>query len=309
MIMKRKLVKQGMNALTITLPSEWIKRKNLKPGDEVEMFESEESLNISTEKKLQAKEITVDASGLIPRLADRFLARSYQKGYDKITVKFDSSEIEMAIKNKIPELMGYEVLNTTKNSMDVQIISTNLDLDFDTLLRRAFFLLMEMAETCHDAWKNADNKSLENIFYKDYDVNRFLYFCLRKLNTSHEMASFGRSILYYLIETLEDLGDELKALGKILAECKVDKDILLIIKKMNELLRMSYEFFYEPKKKKAVDAFLLAKETQKLIDECLGKKNKDMTKALIALEVSMRIISHLTTMRLDTLKELSGEKR
>src|SRR3989338_1348264 len=306
--MKRKLVKQGLNALTITVPSDWIKRNNLNAGDDVDMNEVEDTLHISTESKKPTKEIIVDISGIIPRLADRFIARAYQKGYDKVTLKFDDHELMLAVKNKVPELMGFEILNIDLNKIEVQVVSKELDLDFDVMLRRGFLILMDMAKTCHDAWKSNDKKSLENIYHQDFDVNRFLYFCLRYLNKSNKIMSFGRSILYYLIESMEDLGDELKELGKNLAKLKPDKEVLAIINKMNEMFRISYEFFYTPEKNKAVLAFNISKELSAMIENALTTKDKDLTRALISIEFSRRIIYHLTTMRLDTLKELSGEK-
>ena len=306
--MKRKLVKQGQKALTVTLPSSWVEKNNLNQGDEIDLLEMDDSLTISTEKTQPTKELIVDVSDLSPRIADRFMARAYQKGYDKITIKFDEPELMLAIKNKVPELMGFEILNISKNEIEVQVISNQLDLDFDIILRRAFLILMDMAKTCHDAWKSGDSKSLENIFHQDFDVNRFLYFCLRYLNKSRKVMSFGKSILYYLIESMEDLGDELKELGKNLINIKTDKDVLAIISKMNEMFRISYEFFYTPEKSKAMAAFKLSKEIKIMVDDLLGTKNKDLIKAIISIEFSIRIIYHLTTMRLDTLKELSGEK-
>ena len=76
---------------------------------------------------------------------------------------------------------------------------------------------------------------------------------------------------------------------------------------MNDMFRLSYEFFYNPEKTRAVKAFKLYKEIASLIDEGLSSKNKDTIKALISIDFSTRIIYHLTTMRLDTLKELSGD--
>lgn len=305
--MKRKLVKQGLQALTITLPSDWVKKNSLKAGDEIDLMELENTLNISTESRKPAKEIVVDISGLVPRLADRFMARAYQKGYDKITLKFDDPELMLAVKNKISELMGFEILKIEKDKIEVEVISKQLDLDFDVMLRRAFLILMDMAKTCYEAWKENDKKSLENIFYQDYDVNRFLYFCLRELNKSGKIISFGSSILYYLIESLEDLGDELKELGKLLAKIKPEKEILNILDKMNEMFRCSYEYFYAPEKSKAVKAFKLSKEIASLIENLLQNKERDTIKALVSIDFSTRIVYHLTTMRLDTLKELSGD--
>ena len=305
--MKRKLVKQGVRALTVTLPSTYVEKNNLKAGDEINLLEVDDTITITTENRPITKEIVVDVSGLIPRLADRFLARAYQKGYDKITVKFDNPELMLAIKNKVSELMGFEILNSGKDRLEIQVISKQLDLDFDILLRRALLILMDMSQTCYDAWKTKDTKALENIFYQDFDVNRFTYFCLRELNKNQKRAEFGKSILYYLIESLEDLGDEVKELGKNLAKITPDEKVLHIIKKFNEMFKLSYEFFYKPDRKKAVEAFTLSKEISCLIEEQLGAKDPRITKALISLEFSVRIVYHLTTMRLDTLKELSGE--
>jgi len=307
MIMKRKLVRQGIRALTLTVPSTWIKKNNLKAGDEIDLSETENSLTIRCEGIHELKEIDVDIRGLPPRLADRFMARSYQKGYDKIKIRFDSKEQLYAIKDKVSELMGYEILKISQNQVEIQVISAKLDLEFDILLRRMMLILLEMAETCHDAWKAENNGLLEAIPQQDFDVNKFAYFCLRELNKSQKLMTFGSSILYYLIESMEDLGDELKVLGPQLAKIRLNTEILAIIKDMNTMFRLSYEFFYKPEKKQVVEAFDLYKSIKKQIKESLGKVSKHELRALIAIEFSARIIYHLTTMRLDTLKDLSGK--
>ena len=130
MIMKRKLVKQGLSALTITIPSSWVRKNNLKAGDEVDVLERDTSLTISKEGRTELNEITVDLTGLLPRLADRFMARAYQKGYDRIILKSEDPDLLQAVKNKVPELMGYESINSMKNQVEVQILSAQLDLDF-----------------------------------------------------------------------------------------------------------------------------------------------------------------------------------
>ena len=101
-------------------------------------------------------------------------------------------------------------------------------------------------------------------------------------NKSSKIMNFGMSILYYLVESLEDLGDELKQLGAILSKINPDKDILNILDKMNEMFRISYEFFYKPEKNKAVRAFKLNKELSSLIDTALETKNKEYIKKIKA---------------------------
>ncbi len=305
-LMKRKLVKQGLRALTMTLPTEWLVKHSLKAGDELSVIEIDNSLSISAEGIPSLKDITVDISGLYPRLADRFIARAYQKGYDKITVKFDSPELLMAIKNKIPELMGFEILNITKDSLEIQVLSHDLSLDFDVLLRRAWLTLKEMSNTLGDAWKAGDNAALNALTYQDTEVNKYLYFCLRYLNKSQKIMNFGRSILYYQLENLEDLGDELKLMGQLLATEKPDASVQAILKQLNQQLALSYEFFYSPHKNKALESFDLNKRMNAELEELFGKKDKNLTRVLVSLRVSSHILYHIPTMRLDTLRELGG---
>ena len=163
-----------------------------------------------------------------------------------------------------------------------------------------------MADTCLDALKNNDNKTLENLYYKDFDVNKFCYFCLRAINKGqHE--GFGTYILYYLVELLEDVGDEYKALAKILVNVKSKKEIIKILAKTNEVFKLGYEFFYKPEKMKATMAMELNNEAKSDIENTFGKlKNAYDLKALATMDYILKMVYHYPTMRLDTLKELSG---
>lgn len=264
------------------------------------------TLNVLTEKVPHVEEITVDVSGLTPRLADRFITRAYQKGYDKINIKFDKQEVMIAIQNKVKELLGFEILEQNKNSCVVKSIASKLDIDFDSLLRKAFLTVLDMGDTSVEALKNNDTKTLENLYHKDFDVNKFCYFCLRYINKSqHE--GFGTYILYYLVEVLEDIGDEYKALAKILINVKAKKNIIEILTKTNNVFRLGYEFFYKPEKLKAVNAMELYNETKSEIENCYEKvKNSNDLKALANIDHILKMVYHYPTMRLDTLKELSG---
>src|SRR3989338_3246987 len=270
MEMKRRLVKQGERALTVTIPAAWAKKQHLTAGDEADVFEGDTGLTITTEKKQPIKEIIVDVSGLTPRLADRFIARAYQKGYDKIIIKYDKQELALAIQEKVKELLGFEVMELTKDTIIIQSISPKLDIDFDSSLRRAFLKVIDMSDTCLEAFTKGDNKTLGNLHHKDFDVNKFCYFCLRAINKGQHQG-FGTYILYYLIELLEDVGDEYKALAKVLPNVKSKKEIITILAKVNETFKLGYEFFYKPEKPKAVDAIQLYNQTKQDIDNAFGK--------------------------------------
>ena len=304
--MKRKVIQIANSTQLISLPRKWSQKYGVKKGDEIEVEEDGDRLLITTESTPTTKDIEVDVSGLTPRLADRFIARAYQKGYDSITVNYDKAELAIAVQEKVKELLGFEVMEQSKNMIVIKSISAKLDIDFDSSLRRAFLIVIDMADTCLEAFEKSDNKTLENLYLKDFDVNKFCYFCLRFINKGFQ-GGFGTYILYYLIESLEDVGDEYKALAKHLAKVKIKKNNLIkIISKVNEITKISYEFFYKPEKEKAVRSIALCNEVREEIKNLLSTKDVNEAAALNSLEFIARIVYHYPTMRLDTLKELGG---
>ena len=54
--MERKLVQQGNNALTVTLPSTWLKKYNLKAKDVVELEEAGRAIMVTTKRQFEAEE-------------------------------------------------------------------------------------------------------------------------------------------------------------------------------------------------------------------------------------------------------------
>lgn len=272
----------------------------------MEVEEVGDKILVKTESTPNSKELTVDVSGLTPRLADRFMARSYQKGYDVITVKYDDPEIAIAIQNKVKELLGFEIMEQTKDTIVIKSISGKLDIDFDSSLRRTFFIAIDMADTCLEAFEKGDKKTLENLYHKDFDLNKFCYFCLRYINKGFH-NEFGTYILYYLIESLEDVGDEYKALAKHLAKIKTKKKSLVdVISKVNEMTKIGYEFFYKPEKKKAVRSITLYNEVKNEIRNLFSTRDINEAAALNSLDLISRTVYHYPTMRLDTLEGLGG---
>ena len=89
--MRRRVIKQGHNTLTMTLPSTWTKKLNISAGDELELEEKENGLLLTTEKKLNSgKRAEFDITEMdIPTIWKYFMS-VYREGYDEVRVYFDS---------------------------------------------------------------------------------------------------------------------------------------------------------------------------------------------------------------------------
>ena len=62
--MKRKVIKQGNNTLTITLPKKWTTRYHVKAGDELDLYEKDRGLIIGEHKGVTEQKTELDVSGL-----------------------------------------------------------------------------------------------------------------------------------------------------------------------------------------------------------------------------------------------------
>ncbi len=84
--MKRKIIKQGHNTLTMTLPSDWARKFNLSAGKEIDLTEKENGLFITTEKQKEQRKAEFDITGMdIPTIWKYFMA-VYREGYDDVLI-------------------------------------------------------------------------------------------------------------------------------------------------------------------------------------------------------------------------------
>lgn len=303
---KRKVIQIANSTQLISLPRKWCQKYNISKGEELDVQEENDRIIIRTESLPSINEISVDVSELTPRLVDRFIARAYQKGYDKINIKYDKEELAIAIQKKVPELIGFEIMEHAKNNLVIKSISQKIDIDFDSTLRRAFLIVLEMSNVCLEAYSKGDKNTLQNLYFKDMDLNRSCYFCLRHINQGLEKG-FGINILYYLIETLEDIGDEFKHLSNLLAKIPSKKKKLInILSKINEFIKLIYEFFYNPEKSIAINSINLYNGLNEDIKSNSPTKDINECGANISLNYISRMLSHYITMRLDTLEKLTS---
>jgi len=299
---KRKVIQIAGSTQLVSLPREWCKHNNLKKGQEVDVLETHNKILISTEANPVKRDIEVDVSELTPRLADRLLARAYQQGYDELTIKFDKIEVGIALQTKVRELLGFDVFEQDENKIVIRSISSKLDVDFDAALRKAFLIVMDISQTCLVAFKKGDTNTLKNLHYRDLELNKFCYFCLRAINKG-QYDAYDKYILYYIIETLEDVGDAYKELMDSLVKISSKPKMINIFEKTNEVLRLSYQFFYKPDKISVVNAYDKLLVTRKLVEQSIKNSSPEEIKTLMIFDTILRLIYHFSTMRLDKLKE------
>lgn len=294
--MKRKVSLIGPSTLMVSLPSAWCKKYSVKKGDDMNVDEKDKNLiigfNTSSVKTVREADLTN-----FDILIHRRLRALYISGADEIRVKFEEPKIIEKVQKELRNgLIGFEVVEQSKNSCTIKCISEESNSEFDSLLRRIFILLQSMG---NDISENLSKKeyNLEYIQFTDHNINRFTNFCLRYLNKKGYKDYEKTCVIYSLIQGLEYLGDLYKKIGmEISKNKKADKDIIKIISLINSQFTECHHLFYKFDEKKAVE---VAKNYYDIFSR-IEKLQPSRLTALIQelnLNIVMRILDSELTIR------------
>jgi len=275
--MKRKIIKQGHNTLTITLPTEWVKRINLKAGDEIDLYEKEGALIVNGSERPKDKSVVINIDNFTIPLLWRYFQGAYRSGcteikivfdpsikeyedaYHYYTAMFDYSELGEKISPKpaiamiqgvVDRFIGMGIIESGKNYCLIKEMGSPTAKEFDNSLRRIFLIILQMFDRIIEAIEKDDvnNVSLcKEIHTIDLNIDRLSDYCCRILNcVSNSYNEDKKILLFPTLFILELLGDEFKYMGKHIAISKKSvKDTLSLAQMVKEHFNFYYQMFYK----------------------------------------------------------------
>jgi phosphate uptake regulator len=277
--MKRKIIKQGHNTLTITLPRKWADQFKLKAGNEVDLVERENGFLITTEKNEEKKIAEFDISGMnIPTIWKYFMV-VYREGYDEVKVMFRPEESHESpykyfvyhqingpgqskqrtsfetIQEMANRFIGFEIIEHHKNYCIIKDMVQLSTKEFDSSFRRVFLLILQMSEELLEAVKTNNIQNAQYINDMDINVDKFNDYCVRVMNKTGFKDAQSSQILFTTLFMLEMLADELKSIANHLIKsikCIRVKNLLTMAEMTNDQLRDYYELYYNFDKKKLI---------------------------------------------------------
>lgn len=252
--MKRKLVKQGHNALTVTLPSKWVKKFSLKGGDEINLSEEGKRIVISVDE-LGERKINFDMTGNSKYLY-RFLGVLYRLGYDEIKINFQNPKIIDQLQVEIDNMLGYEILDQSENYCIVKSVAGILEKEFDSTLKRIFSMLIVGGDASLEILKRGEIKRLERIENIAKINNKLTNFCERVLNKFSYKEDKKTTLIYCMVWSIEQIMDEYKNIWEYLIkkneEARKTKKPAIITEKeiklyeeINSLIKEYRKIFYD----------------------------------------------------------------
>src|SRR3989339_1827542 len=161
--MKRSVILMGGKTFVLSLPSAWIKKDQIKKGEELDLEGKENSIIVRTEKRLGDKEISVDFSCMEVMLG-RALGSLYKSGYTRAKISYGTKEQLQNIEDVLQRsLVGFSITKQEANYIVIESIAEAKVEEFDVSLKRLFYSLELMNEELVTALGSSNIQALEKV--------------------------------------------------------------------------------------------------------------------------------------------------
>lgn len=279
--MRRKVIKQGHNTLTITLPAKWVEKQGIAAGDEIDIEEKGHSLQIISSTVSKKEKTSIDISEFDVAL-EKVIYSIYKKGYDTIELNSSDPALINRVQRIILELVvGFEIISQSKNSCIVKSVVEVDRNEFKPIMRRIFLLLHSMEEGILTSIINKDVPSLKTFRDMEAMNNRYTGFCRRLLNKQGFGESKNEKLLYTMIEFLEKIPDEYKFFCDFFINNKeldkISKENIQIFRRISLFSKKIEKLYYKFDIKNYIDIYRERKDIIKKIISIYPKQKNPNT--------------------------------
>jgi phosphate uptake regulator len=262
--MKRKLIKQAGQAITVTLPIEWIRKNNLKSGNEVDFDIRENDLIISSGKKIVGNSIKLDISEMPRNTKYNLINAAYAAGVDKIKL-----EIKRADYPNFNVNIGYAIVDQKERQLIVKDIGGSSVENLDEIFKRSFQMIIGFYDSAiEDIFEN-HRENYEEVRNRDAEINKFVLFLQRAIMKKVYPKSSEGKIMFAYSYALEKIGDEILRLWRTDINSKVvkNKQVKEIINLSRQGISIAFQLYYNYDQKRI-------SEFMKIRDEIREKASK-----------------------------------
>ncbi|MGM5485410.1 MAG: AbrB/MazE/SpoVT family DNA-binding domain-containing protein [Nanobdellota archaeon] len=244
--MKRKINRVGTSTLTVSLPSRWVKENGLSKGDEIDLNEEGGNLVISSTGTNTSGRVELDVSEY-GNMVGRVVGALYKSGYSEFKLTFNDPKTSTLIEKELSKgFFGLDFVHKGKHHCVLRSMANVDPGELDTSIRRIFWLVQENAKEAYEAIKERDFEALKLVAKKDVNINKFADFARRLLNIYGSSGKRDTSMLYFIVEELENVGDKYKYLAEHISENDVglSEDVQDIFNKLINFIDQFSKLFY-----------------------------------------------------------------
>ncbi len=241
--MRRKIIKQGVATLTLSLPSKWAKKFNLKAGDELDVDEQDSNLLVAAKPREKKKEITVEITEANKEDIEVILTHLYRRGFDTITLKGVSAALMNTVTAVTKDLLlGFEVTEREGKQCKITNISEPTEEKYEVLLRRAFLIIKETQTTVLRDFEKGRFENMKEIEELRKQQDKFVLFC-RRILTRERNSTIEWELLTFLMH-IEHAYYYLYAYAYE-NSVKKNERIIELLKDLEKYFQLYYDAYYK----------------------------------------------------------------
>ncbi len=243
--MKRKIIKQGNQAFTVTLPITWIRKFEIDKKNEIDIEEKGNHLIIKTHNPAVGSSIEIDVNGLSSRSIYMNIAGAYAKGIDEITL-ISKEDITSIINDNLHYLIGFGLISETGNKYVMKDITKGNQAHVDEIFKRVFQMIQLFYDAAVKDIYGDQKETVEHLRSRDREVNKFCLYLQRSINKQSYDDINGRIIFTYSY-CLEKISDEIDRMWRTNIKYSVKKspEIKKILEIVREGLGKSFDLYYQ----------------------------------------------------------------
>ncbi len=315
--MKRKIVKNGIATLTVSLPAKWAKDHSLKQGDELNVVERGPFLEIGVSQTKEIKRKTIIVKATTSTYLTISTIAAYRSGYDEIELKIIDNEViykskELVFrKNKEPYLIntlefintlatyfvGMEIIHQDSTKVILKDMSNHENLDLESIYWRIVDLVKEAGDSFLKSLETGHEQHYKNQSAIEFNINKLCNYYMRCLVKSHFPNIKEDLATYQLIALIENSSDVYWDILKISNKYnyKYKKQHQSIFKGTTELLNKAIRTAYKGKPQELLDFYHELKDFIRPLDR--GPEPDPIIVELKRILIQTKEIIHYAVMK------------
>ncbi|MFP4424403.1 MAG: AbrB/MazE/SpoVT family DNA-binding domain-containing protein [Candidatus Woesearchaeota archaeon] len=235
--MKRKVNKVGSNTLTVSLPNRWVKYLDLKPGDELNLYEdgiqliiSPEDININDTLEM---DLSIDSDD--KTYVRSLLGALYRKGYDVLHIRYEKEETFRILRDCVNYLIGFEIMETKPNFCVIEGMLTESEQEFQNTLHKIVNVVKTSSQLTFEDYNKSTFEHLDDMEDYRYTAWKLRDYAIRILNKK-KIFSEVNSAYVTILWTLEKINRDYKRIYEELnnKEINYSEDIKNYLGTVNE---------------------------------------------------------------------------
>lgn len=266
------------------MPKSWIEKNNLRKGDLISVSEDGFELVLSAnqqERKLDSKEIEINAKDKNIELLKAEIVSSYLNGFDTINIIFDSNNKESPkIKDIMRNLSGLEIMEQTSTRIVAKNLININEISIKNIIRRMDIITRAMMEDVILCYRR--QCTYESIHHRDIDVNRLYFLAYRVIKNAMKNPSIAKSLGTepwqmhsdtLMILRLEKIADRQKRIARYLPISDLDRATFAELDEIHTSISKSYSgvmnSYYNQDKQIAFQSEITSKDRMTACDKML----------------------------------------